>query len=98
MSLEKSVIERYKKGAEVKQESLCCPVTYNPAYLEVIPDEILQKDYGCGDPSQYVKEGDVVLDLGSGGGKICYIASQIVGAQGKVIGVDFMRFFASSGR
>ncbi|MCH7590280.1 methyltransferase domain-containing protein [PVC group bacterium] len=89
MSLEKSVIERYKAGAEIKQESLCCPVTYNPAYLEVIPDEILQKDYGCGDPSQYVKEGDVVLDLGSGGGKICYIASQIVGAQGKVIGVDF---------
>ena len=89
MSLEKSVIDRYKEGAEIKQESLCCPVTYNPAYLKVIPDEILQKDYGCGDPSQYVQEGDVVLDLGSGGGKICYIVSQIVGAQGKVIGVDF---------
>ena len=89
MNLEKSVIDRYKEGAEIKQESLCCPVTYNPAYLKVIPDEILQKDYGCGDPSQYVQEGDVVLDLGSGGGKICYIASQIVGAQGKVIGVDF---------
>ena len=29
-----------------------------------------------------------MLDLGSGGGKICFIASQIVGAEGKVIGVD----------
>ena len=33
--------------------------------------------------------GDTVLDLGSGGGKICYILSQLVGAKGKVIGVDF---------
>ena len=32
--------------------------------------------------------GETVLDLGSGGGKICYIASQIVGAEGKVLGVD----------
>ena len=33
-------------------------------------------------------EGDIVLDLGSGGGKICYIASQVVGESGHVIGVD----------
>ena len=32
--------------------------------------------------------GKRVLDLGSGGGKICYIASQVVGAAGRVIGVD----------
>jgi ubiquinone/menaquinone biosynthesis C-methylase UbiE len=35
-----------------------------------------------------VREGDTVLDLGSGSGKICYIAAQIVGSHGKVIGVD----------
>ena len=57
--------------------------------LQVIPAEILEKDYGCGDPSRFVKSGDAVLDLGSGSGKACYIISQIVGAQGKVIGVDF---------
>jgi len=32
--------------------------------------------------------GDTVLDLGSGGGKICYMAAQLVGEQGQVIGVD----------
>jgi ubiquinone/menaquinone biosynthesis C-methylase UbiE len=35
-----------------------------------------------------VRPGEVVLDLGSGAGKICFIASQVVGAAGKVIGVD----------
>ena len=35
-----------------------------------------------------MREGETVLDLGSGGGKICYIAAQVVGAKGKVIGVD----------
>jgi len=57
--------------------------------LRVIPDEIIEKDYGCGDPSRYVKAGETVLDLGSGSGKACYIMAQIVGAGGKVIGVDF---------
>jgi ubiquinone/menaquinone biosynthesis C-methylase UbiE len=49
----------------------------------------LEKDYGCGDPSRYIREGETVLDLGSGSGKGCYIISQIVGANGRVIGVDF---------
>ncbi len=89
MSLEQNVKERYAAGAAQKEDALCCPVTYDPQYLKLIPEEILEKDYGCGDPSQYLKEGDHVLDLGSGGGKICYIASQVVGASGSVIGVDF---------
>ncbi len=89
LDIETAVRERYELGAQVKQESLCCPVTYDPKYLKVIPQEILEKDYGCGDPSRYIRQGDVVLDLGSGAGKICYIASQIVGPKGKVIGVDF---------
>ncbi len=87
--LETSVKDRYAKGAIKREEALCCPVSYDPKYLKVIPKEIIDKDYGCGDPSQYVNEGEVVLDLGSGGGKICYIASQKVGPKGKVIGVDF---------
>ncbi len=89
LDIETVVRERYAKGAEEKQESLCCPVTYDPKYLKAIPKEILEKDYGCGDPSRYIRQGDVVLDLGSGAGKICYIASQIVGPKGRVIGVDF---------
>ena len=73
-----------------REAALCCPVLYDPRWLERIPQEIKDKDYGRGDPSAYVREGDVVLDLGSGGGgKICYIAAQIVGKKGRVIGVDF---------
>ncbi len=55
------------------------------------PEEILQRDYGCGDPTPYVREGETVVDLGSGGGKVCYVLSQVVGPRGRVIGVDFNR-------
>jgi arsenite methyltransferase len=89
MNVEKAVRERYAKGAHAKEEALCCPVSYDPRYLKVIPKEILEKDYGCGDPSPYIKEGETVLDLGSGAGKICFIASQVVGPKGRVIGIDF---------
>lgn len=87
--IEDSVKDRYAKGAKKKEEALCCPVAYDPRYLKVIPEEILAKDYGCGDPSRYIGKGETVLDLGCGAGKICYIASQAVGPEGKVIGVDF---------
>ena len=88
MNVESSVRERYSDGARERQESLCCPVSYDSSLLDMLPDEIIEKDYGCGDPSRYVKQGDTVLDLGSGGGKICYMAAQLVGQTGKVIGVD----------
>ncbi len=88
MNIESSVRERYSQGAREIQATLCCPVSYDSSLLATLPDEILEKDYGCGDPSRYVKEGDVVLDLGSGGGKICYMAAQLVGSRGQVIGID----------
>jgi len=88
MNIQQSVKERYEQGAQAREEALCCPVDYDPQYLKIIPQEVLDKDYGCGDPSQYVRQGETVLDLGSGGGKICFIASQVVGKAGQVIGVD----------
>lgn len=84
----KNVEERYASAAQTQEAALCCPVEYDRKYLEVIPDEVIEKDYGCGDPSKWVKEGETVLDLGSGTGKICFIASQVVGSEGRVIGVD----------
>ena len=86
--IESAVLSRYGSAARLKEEALCCPVEYDPQYLKILPDEIIERDYGCGDPSAYVRAGETVLDLGSGGGKICYIASQIVGESGKVIGID----------
>lgn len=88
MNVENSVLERYSEGAASAQPSLCCAVDYNSDLLRILPQEVIDKDYGCGDPSRYVREGDVVLDLGSGSGKICYIAAQLVGDRGAVIGVD----------
>ncbi len=85
---EEAVRERYSAAASAPEPALCCPVQYDARYLAAIPDEVIERDYGCGDPSRHVREGDVVLDLGSGGGKICFIASQIVGPKGHVIGVD----------
>ncbi len=87
--IEQEVLDRYQAGAKVQQPSLCCAVEYEDKYLEILPQEIIEKDYGCGDPTLYISEGETVLDLGSGTGKNCYIIAQKVGEKGKVIGVDF---------
>jgi SAM-dependent methyltransferase len=82
------VANRYSAAARAREEALCCPVAYSADLLSVIPEEVLAKDYGCGDPTPYVKEGDTVVDLGAGAGKLCFMMAQVVGASGKVIGVD----------
>lgn len=88
MQVNDSVMDRYSGGAKEREAALCCPVDYDTSLLKILPKEIIERDYGCGDPSRYVREGDVVLDLGSGGGKICYMAAQLVGENGHVHGVD----------
>ena len=88
LNVEAAVRDRYSSAAHQAEAALCCPVNYDRKFLEIIPPEILERDYGCGDPSKHVRAGETVLDLGSGGGKICYIAAQVVGATGRVIGVD----------
>ena len=88
MNVDEAVRSRYSQAAEQREPELCCPVDYDDRFLKVIPQEILERDYGCGDPSRFLRAGEHVLDLGSGGGKICYIAAQVVGPQGSVTGVD----------
>ncbi|SRR6266480_3065995 len=82
------VRRRYAARAKQRAEELCCPVDYQSEYLKVVPQEVIERDYGCGDPSRYLREGETVLDLSSGTGKICFIAAQIVGPGGKIIDID----------
>ena len=83
-----AIQERYGSAAQEKESCLCTPVGFNPVLLEAIPQEVIERDYGCGDPTKYVQKNDIVLDLGSGSGKNAFICAQIVGKEGKVIGVD----------
>jgi arsenite methyltransferase len=88
LNVSAAVRDRYSEASQTQVAALCCPVSYAPRFLEVIPQEVIERDYGCGDPSKYVRSGETVLDLGSGGGKICFIAAQVVGPSGHVIGID----------
>jgi len=88
---EATVYDRYASAARAVEPALCCPVEYAADFLTVIPDEVIERDYGCGDPTPFVRPGETVLDLGSGGGKLCFIAAQVVGREGRVIGVDCNR-------
>ena len=64
-------------------------IGYSAEELQAIPEEA-RMGLGCGNPTALasLKEGEVVLDLGAGGGIDCFLASVAVGRTGKVIGVD----------
>lgn len=66
----------------------CCVADYDNILLEKITAEVLEKRYGCGSPLPELIEGKTVLDLGSGAGIDCFIAAQLVGEEGHVIGID----------
>ncbi len=86
----KAVRDFYGKAAETPQEELCCPVKNDDADTSHIPKETLDRFYGCGSPITIagVKEGETLVDLGSGAGIDCFIAAKRVGANGKIYGID----------
>ncbi|MEM7008191.1 MAG: methyltransferase domain-containing protein [Thermodesulfobacteriota bacterium] len=84
------VREYYGKAAQEPREDLCCPTTCPVEDIGHIPKEVIDRFYGCGSPMSLagILEGETVVDLGSGAGIDCFIASKKTGEQGKVIGVD----------
>ncbi|MBI5587923.1 MAG: methyltransferase domain-containing protein [Deltaproteobacteria bacterium] len=85
-----SVSEFYSAAAVKPVESLCCASSYSEEDVSHIPKEVLEISYGCGSPVTLadIKEGETLVDLGSGGGIDCFIAAKRVGKNGKVYGVD----------
>ncbi len=103
--LKQIVKEKYGSIAEQSRDqnaSSCCG---SGSGCATIDEAIMAEDYtklkgyvsdadlglGCGLPTEFagIKEGDVVVDLGSGAGNDAFVARSITGPNGKVIGIDF---------
>ena len=89
------VSEYYGSELSTSQDlktNACCTPTPPPEYIQTILDqihpEVKEKYYGCGLTLPYQMEGMRVLDLGSGSGRDCYIASALVGVNGFITGID----------
>lgn len=61
---------------------------YSPEEIAGLPESVTGVSLGCGNPTAIaeLEPGEVVLDLGSGGGIDCFLAARQVGPEGKVIG------------
>ena len=88
-AIRKAVKDHYGQLAQTGNRGECC-CSSNVVSQDDIPLEARQVYAGCGLPVEaaQVGEGDVVLDLGSGGGLDAFKASKLVGESGLVIGVD----------
>lgn len=77
-------------GAGTKDVDPSAKTFYNADDLISLPEDVTGLSLGCGDPVTLasLKEGQTVLDLGSGGGIDCFLAGKKVGPNGHVIGVD----------
>jgi SAM-dependent methyltransferase len=101
--IKKMVKEKYSEIAMQEKginESSCCGASCcSTEVYNIMSDDYSKMEgynpdadlgLGCGLPTEYakMKEGDVVVDLGSGAGNDCFIARSVVGESGKVIGID----------
>lgn len=66
---------------------------YDIKKLSRMPGGMIDTFCGCGNPltKDKLKPGEIVLDLGSGGGLDCFLAAELVGDKGKVIGLDMTK-------
>jgi len=101
--IHEAVREHYGAIARATEPVACCSgpsccgdsagpgaALYDVALLDGLPVDVTSLSHGCGDPVTIagLKQGETVLDLGSGGGIDCFLAAKQVGASGHVIGVD----------
>ncbi|MBI2535410.1 MAG: methyltransferase domain-containing protein [Gemmatimonadetes bacterium] len=84
------VREFYGAAAEKPKPDLCCPTRYDDSAIAHIPQDVIDRFYGCGSPvsDAGIRPGETVVDLGSGAGIDVFIAAKLVGPEGKAIGVD----------
>jgi arsenite methyltransferase len=102
-NLKQAVKEKYGQAAKqaIAGERSCCgpragnpdPITinlYNPAETSEVPQEAVLASLGCGNPTALARlnPGEVVLDLGSGGGIDVLLSAKRVGPTGKAYGLD----------
>ena len=98
-TIKTAVIESYSSLARGAELASCCDSSkkdkllrygYSAEELASLPESVVAMSDGCGNPTGLgmIKEGDVVLDLGSGGGIDVLLASRKVGRTGRVIGLD----------
>jgi arsenite methyltransferase len=96
----KEMVKEKYAGLAVKSQSCCGGGSSKIVGYTIMKDEYdNQKGYvpeadlklGCGMPTEYagIKEGDTVVDLGSGAGNDVFVARALVGEKGNVIGIDF---------
>lgn len=101
--IHQAVRERFSALADTASKDSCCAPQemccdpsdlasnlYDLELIEDMPEEISGFSLGCGDPVTLanLEPGQVVVDLGSGGGLDCFLAARVVGDQGHVIGID----------
>lgn len=102
-NLKEAVREKYGQAAKqaISGQKACCgpragnpdPITinlYNPSQTSGIPQEAVLASLGCGNPTALARlnPGEVVLDLGSGGGIDVLLSAKRVGPTGKAYGLD----------
>ncbi len=111
--LKRIVREEYTKIAEQSKTdnaTSCCGVGVSCT----VDHEVFAEDYsklkgynsdadlglGCGIPTEFalIKEGDIVLDLGSGAGNDCFVSRELTGPSGKVIGLDMTEIMVNKAR
>ncbi len=112
--IKEMVKEKYAAIAEQSKEenkSSCCGSTCGCSSVEF---SVMAEDYaqlpgyapdadlslGCGLPTEFakMKSGDTVVDLGAGAGNDCFVARSVVGADGRVIGVDMTEVMVAKAR